>query len=888
MRDAKLKLVLLAALVGTWASMGSGPAWAPAAERFEGQYYSGEGDVEYLGLLDVARRMFAPDPEFQNLAMLYTPAWNGLVEGPTWGAWWIQNSYGPTYSALPFWEEPFVTFLQNSQDLWFDQMGDGKRKGDRGYVAPDGCLCDAAAPGAIYYRQGDGRVDIHDWGMEFTAAGLVLQAEAVLVGRDPKALAHYLPKLQRCANFIESRRDPEKNLFLAGPAGNLLAPSYAGWKRPDGTYDKAYLAGLSVTYIAGLDRLVELEKMAGNADKAILYAQRRELARKGLANVTTDEGYLIKSLDPDGTRHGVYGAAKHGYFEASPNHDAICFRVVDDAQAARIFAKIAAIPELRRNDLILPNHPSLDDMYEEPRGLWEFGRWVNGGHWSTCEARMILAYYRLGKYDDARKSMKRLVDFARRFRLDNPLVNFGRDVYQPGEPINVVYDCWGIPAAMIRGLFEYLYRADELVILPHVPPRITELRQKFPIRFGSKRLLLATAGSGPVTGVSINGKPWRIFDARSITLPYEQVPQDARIEIALGGAVPKPVAPLAFAGKLPPREPLDPKKGPAAELFPVISANNLPLRIGADSLGQNRFVGEIDSCRVYSRALEAGEVAALAERRPGKLDQDPALVACWKFDVQRKEDQFPTTRGTLLPARVVGEVKMADSPQGKAVRLEGKGYLEVANDPKLKLTQACTLEAWIRPGKLPPSGGRILDKCRVGTANGYMLDIFPGGSLRLIVEWGALGYDAKLATDQWAHVAATVGADGTLALYANGRQVATHKAAAPPDLVTLLERTDRLRRLHGQLVAAGLGESYEAAHARLAVGCLAAAQTRLKMLADGKLNKLPEDSQYAADKSYFSTAAKVCEGLEKVLDGYQKSTDPRKKQVYQLWVGTKE
>ena len=69
------------------------------AERFEGRFYRGEGDVEYLRLLDVARRVFEPDPEFQNMAMFYHPLWNGFVEGPTWGAWWIQNSYGPTYCA---------------------------------------------------------------------------------------------------------------------------------------------------------------------------------------------------------------------------------------------------------------------------------------------------------------------------------------------------------------------------------------------------------------------------------------------------------------------------------------------------------------------------------------------------------------------------------------------------------------------------------------------------------------------------------------------------------------------------------------------------------------------------------------------------------------------
>jgi len=49
-----------------------------------GHYFRGRGDIAYPELLDIARRMFAPDPEFQNLSMLYVPAWNGLAEGPTW------------------------------------------------------------------------------------------------------------------------------------------------------------------------------------------------------------------------------------------------------------------------------------------------------------------------------------------------------------------------------------------------------------------------------------------------------------------------------------------------------------------------------------------------------------------------------------------------------------------------------------------------------------------------------------------------------------------------------------------------------------------------------------------------------------------------------------
>ena len=642
-------------------------------ERFEGRYYCGQGDIEYLNLLEIAGRMFAPDPELQSIGMFYMPAWNGLVEGPTWDAWWIQNSYGTTYCALPFWQEPMTTFLQNSQDLWFDQMGDGKTPrpfANYNFTPPDGCLCDAARPGWFVPKQGDGRVDIHDWGLEFTAAGLVMQAELLLISRDAKSIEHYLPKLRRCADFIETRRDPKNNLFLAGPAGNLLAPSYAGWKKTDGTYDMAYLAGLSITYIAGLDRLIELEKLAGNPENVKRYSERRELARKGLPLLTTDEGYFIKSLDPDGTRHGVYGAAKHGYFEAVSNHDAICFRVADDAQAEQIYAKIASIPGLRRHDLIITNCPSLDDMYEQPAGLWEFGRWVNGGHWSTCEARMIMGYYRLGKYDDARRSMKRIVDFARRFRMDNNLTNFGSEPYQPNLPINCVYDTWGVPAAMIRGVFEYLYRAEGLTILPHIPAGITRLEQHLPIRFGKKQLYLATTGQGPVTSVSVNGQAWKNFTPQSVSLRYEDTPEEAIVQIQLGGA--------------------------KAEVF-----------------------------------------------------------------VPRKAAQPPT------PA-------LADLP--KFVQSES--------------------------------------------------------------------------------------------------------------LVKAAERAAAMEKFHRRLVDEGLGGSYEAAHAKLAVDFLAVTLVRRKMIADGTLPLLPEVSQAAADKSYIDTVVRLCDGLERVLATHEKSDNAGQKRIVEIFAAS--
>jgi len=861
------------------------PSSASGGARFDGRFFTGEGDVEYLQLLDDARRMYQADPEFQNMAMLYMPQWNGLVEGPTWGAWWVQNSYGPTYCALPFYEEPFVTFLQQSQDLWFNKMGDGVTSyvwnGKDSWVPPDGCLMDCANETWAMHRQGDGRVKSHDWGMEFTAAGGLMQSELLLISRDLAALNRYLPKLERCANFIETRRDPKNNLFLAGAAGNLLAPSFAGCKLPDGTYGKAYLAGLSITYIAFLDRLIELEKLAGRAGEVERWTARRAAARQGLAALTTEEGYFVKSIDPDGTRHGVYGASKFGYFEASPNHDAICFRVVDDAQSRKIYQKLASIPGLRPHDLILANCPSLDDMYEAPQGLWGFGTWVNGGHWTTCEARALMAYYRLGQYEDARRSMKKILTYARQFRMDNPLVESGNAVYQPKEPINLTYDAFGTPAGLIRGLFEYLYDAQGLRLVPHIPDGITRLEQHFPIRFGTKRLYLAVAGSGPITSVRMNGKAWKSFALDSVLLPYASTPDLAVIQIIRGKAHRKSFRAAPVDYSLPTL--------PAAATWPqpakstMIAANELPLRIGADSDGGSRFVGDFARVCLFSRALSADEITQLSKHDPGTILDDPTLVGHWNFNSENLK-RFPNLAGKTPAAKAVGTVSLVDLPDGHALHLTGEGYLEVPTVLSLGLTNGGTWYALVRPAE---TKGRLIDKCPVGGATGYTFDTYPGNALRLISDAGTVSADTKLEPGRWTHLAGSVDAEGTSSIYVDGKRVASSKRAGQSVLLqTLIDRTARLRRFHEAMVAAGLQDTYEAAHARLAVNCLLAAHARLDLMTAGKLAALAPRSEAAADNLYLSTAQKLCEGLEKVLNNSQGASDPRKRQIFQLWTKT--
>lgn len=504
-------------------------------QTFNGIYFQGTGDVAYLQALEDAFAMTQPSATTACLPLLYMRDWNGFVEGPTWNAWWIQNSFGPSYTMMPFLTEPYQTWLTNSQSLWFALMGDGKRRGGDGGIGPVGCLCDAARPDWVFYRQGDGRVAIHDWCMGFTAAGLILECELMLIKRDKAEIARMLPKLEAVAGFLDSRRDPKTNLLLGGVACNLLAPSFGGWLKSDGTRDKAYLAELAVNYIAGLDRLIEVCVMAGRRDRAAVYATRRDLVKKALPKLMGADGCFIQALAPDGTRYGVFGAAKHGYFETAPNHDAMCFRVVDDDQAARIYRKIRSIPELRPHKLILPNYPGYDSMYEND-GLFQYGVWVNGGHWTTAEARMIMGYYRVGAQADALGAFSRIRDLAKAFRADNNLTDRGAKLYQPGQPYNVVYDCWGAPGGMLRGLFEYIYTARGLRLYPHLPAGVTRLAQRFPVMFGRKRLFISAAGAGPIRQVLMDGKPIYSFDGKSAFLTLDGRPGVVTVQIVLGNA----------------------------------------------------------------------------------------------------------------------------------------------------------------------------------------------------------------------------------------------------------------------------------------------------------------------------------------------------------------
>jgi len=394
-------------------------------------------------------------------------------------------------------------------------------------------------------------------------------------------------------------------------------------------------------------------------------------------------------------------------------------------------------------------------------------------------------------------------------------------------------------------------------------------------------LYISTEGAGPITSVRVNQKPWKAFDARSVFLAYDRTPDEAHIVICMGGASPgrqhrRPAPALSVAP--PPGDRFWDISGFAR----ITTGNVRPLRIGADSNGSNRFLGDMRRARIFRRALKPEEVMALAQDPLATLKDDPSLVVDCLFD-QKTDGAFANLAAKDLPARIVGQVGVVEAPGGKAIRFTGEGYLEVGLDPRLALRDAYTLDAWICPQKLPDTGGRIIDKVTAGADDGYLLDMHPGNSLRFITEQGNIGFDARLTPDAWAHVAAIFDSKDGLRLYLNGRLVASGPVTESPAGSPII--FEKVGTFYNRLCQAGLGDCYEARHARLVVEYVAAIHARAKLKAAGKLPALSPASQMAADKSYIDAVNRLAEGLIAVLKSCEKSEDPHKKRVSAIWQG---
>jgi len=186
----------------------------------------------------------------------------------------------------------------------------------------------------------------------------------------------------------------------------------------------------------------------------------------------------------------------------------------------------------------------------------------------------------------------------------------------------------------------------------------------------------------------------------------------------------------------------------------LVPANAHPVRIGADQTGRSRFAGDIGRLTLVGKGLPDAAVKRLAQR--GRTEP---------VDVQE---------GLLYSG--------APTP-GDA--------LDASED--WTFDAGLTIEAWVRPnGK--PAGGRLVDNITPGKADGFLLDTWPGNSLRLIVGGDTLQKRDVLPEGTWSHVAAVIDPKGgRIALYLNGKPLGERAVEADDD-ATVVGRAYALQR----------------------------------------------------------------------------------------------
>jgi hypothetical protein len=230
-----------------------------------------------------------------------------------------------------------------------------------------------------------------------------------------------------------------------------------------------------------------------------------------------------------------------------------------------------------------------------------------------------------------------------------------------------------------------------------------------------------------------------------------------------------------------------------------------PLQIGGDEpvAEGGLFDGRIDEVRIYDRGLNAAEVGADMEAPIQTPKSDP--IAAWGFNEGEGSIAQDASGDEHLAA--IDGAEWANGKYGDGLQFDGDtDVVTVPYSPEFDLTEAFTLEAWVRPESESDEWAPILAKEIGGgeAAEEIAWWLYEGGSQPNVPFGGtesapgvrnkALGED-PLPVDVWSHLALTY--DGSqVALYVDGELVDCSQAPS-----------EGPRSSEGELEIGGVSES---------------------------------------------------------------------------------
>ena len=461
-----------------------------------------------------------------------------FVEGGKWKGCWSQNYFG-MYCTTPLLTGKYLACHLGTLELFFDFQGDGTRADENGFVAPCGALPEyvtlyKALPGPRYKNdESSGLAGEFDFWVEGNAVSVLSLCDVLLAARDEEKVRELLPKIEKCLEFILSRKDEKTGLLKVGVAGTLIERAYGATFRSKGVTDCGLPSGAVVNTIQALRLAAEVEEFANRNSQAELYRARAEEFTKALEQLIEKEEYLINYIDADGIRHGVCGAEKHNYFETNCNHDAAFWGVVPEKTALSILKKICSFSPTPLAPCVWEIHDDSHWSYQKNDAAYGgAGSHWNGAAWFSSQARYVGALLKYGFWDEACAVAETMRDIYDTGTMRDVMDDYGRHPMgadNPDAPDAYYIDGFGTFGGFLRGVAGLEYRANSLTLTPAFPAEVTSYKQNFPYYWGKKELYLRLEGAGSsIKEAFVNGKPLPLTGG-TVSISYDDLPEKAEI-----------------------------------------------------------------------------------------------------------------------------------------------------------------------------------------------------------------------------------------------------------------------------------------------------------------------------------------------------------------------
>ncbi len=147
--------------------------------------------------------------------------------------------------------------------------------------------------------------------------------------------------------------------------------------------------------------------------------------------------------------------------------------------------------------------------------------------------------------------------------------------------------------------------------------------------------------------------------------------------------------------------------------------------------------------------------------------QQPGPVGHWSFD-EAEGGTVHDLSGRGADATLHGG-ELIERGEGRALALDGvHDWVDCGAGASLDLTEAVTLEAWVRPDTIPAGEPLIVGK----STESYGLTFYKDGQCWWYISSGGNNLKAPLAIDAWNHVVGTFDGE-TMTIYVNGELVAS-------------------------------------------------------------------------------------------------------------------